>query len=64
LVNGTAANPSLFFASETSTGIYRPGAGSFGISITASKVVEVDSTGLEVTGTGTFSGGVSGGVFS
>jgi len=64
LVNGTAASPALSFASEPSTGIYRPGVNRFGISIGGTLRADVSATGLSVTGTGTFSGGVSGGVFS
>lgn len=33
IVNGSAGSPSLNFASETSTGLFRPGAGQFGISV-------------------------------
>jgi len=63
LANGSAANPSLSFASETNTGIYRSGSGSFNISILGTDRAEVNASGLEVTGTGTFSGGVLGGIF-
>jgi hypothetical protein len=63
LVSGTAGSPSLNFASETNTGVYRPGAGRFGISILGSLVADVTATGLDVTGAGTFSGGISGGAF-
>lgn len=64
LINGTVAAPALNFASETSTGIYRASAGKFDISILGNKIVEVSATGISVTGTGTFSGGVAGGVFT
>jgi hypothetical protein len=63
LVNGTAGAPSLNFASETSTGIYRPGSGEFGISITATKRFGLTATGLTITGTGTFTSGISGGTY-
>ena len=63
LANGSAANPSLSFASEPSTGIYRSGSGAFNISILGTDRAEVNASGLEVTGTGTFSGGVLGGIF-
>jgi hypothetical protein len=63
LLDGTVGTPSLNFAAETSTGVYRPGAGQFSVSILGSQVLDIDSTGITVTGTGTFSGGVSGGVF-
>lgn len=63
LVNGSAASPSLNFGSETNTGIYRPGAGRFGISVLGSQIVDVDANGLDVTGTGNFTAGISGGTF-
>jgi hypothetical protein len=63
LTNGTAASPSLSFGSEPSTGVFRPALGEFGISVQGTQIVTVDSTGLTVTGTGVFSGGVQGGVF-
>jgi len=63
LVNGTVGAPSLNFASETSTGIYRPGSGEFGIAILATQRFKLSATGLVITGTGTFTGGVSGGAF-
>ena len=63
LVNGSAASPSLNFGSETNTGIYRPGAGRFGISVLGNQIVDVDATGIDVTGTGNFTAGISGGAF-
>lgn len=63
LVNGTAGSPALNFSSELSTGIYRPGSGEFGISISGTQRFGLTATGLTITGTGTFSGGVAGGVF-
>ena len=63
LVDGTAGAPSLNFASETSTGIYRPGSGEFGIAILGVKLFGLTSTGLTIPGTGTFTGGVQGGTF-
>jgi hypothetical protein len=70
LINGTAGVPSLSFSSETNTGIYRPGAGRFGITVLGNQIVDVDATGAQVTGAidstgvGTFVGGVRGGTFS
>lgn len=68
LVNGTNAAPSLNFASETNTGIYRPGSGEFGISILGTKRFGLTATGLTINGTGTFgsgtTGGISGGLFT
>lgn len=64
LVDGTVGTPSLNFAGETSTGIYRPAAGELAISVLGTKRVGVTATGVSVTGTGTFSGGVQGGTFT
>jgi len=63
LVNGSAASPSLNFGSETNTGIYRPGAGRFGISVLGNLIVDVDANGLDVIGAGNFTAGISGGTF-
>ena len=63
LVDGTAGAPSLNFANETSTGIYRPGSGEFGIAVLGTKYFGLTTTGLSITGTGTFSSGVQGGAF-
>jgi hypothetical protein len=64
LLNGTVGTPSLNFAAETSTGVYRPGSGQFAVSVLGTQRMNVVATGIQVTGTGTFSGGVSGGVFT
>jgi hypothetical protein len=63
LVDGTAGAPSLNFSSETSTGIFRPGLGDFGLTILGVEMFALSSIGLTVPGTGTFTGGISGGVF-
>ena len=63
LANGSAVNPSISFASEPNTGIFRSGSSSFNISISGTNRFEVNSMGIEVAGTGTFSGGVLGGTF-
>ena len=64
IANGTVGAPSLSFASESNTGVYRPAAGQFGISILGTQRLNVTATGVSITGTGTFSGGVSGGTFT
>ena len=69
LVDGTVASPSLSFGSEANTGVYRPGAGRFGITVLGNQIVDVNAGGADVTGditatgTGNFEGGISGGVF-
>lgn len=49
--NGTAAAPGLTFASDTDTGVYRIGADNVGVAVAGAKVLDVSSTGLDVTGT-------------
>lgn len=63
LGNGTVSVPSLNFASETNTGIYRPGSNELGITVNGTQVFKATTSGIVVTGTGTFSGGVAGGAF-
>ena len=67
--NGSVAAPSLRFASETTTGVYRAAAGQFNIGILGTNRVTVSATGLAVNGavsgtTGTFTSGIEGGVFT
>jgi hypothetical protein len=64
LVDGTVGTPSLNFAAETSTGLYRPAAGELGISVLGSKIVSVTAFGISVTGSGTFTTGIEGGTFT
>jgi len=64
LTDGTNLAPALNFASEVSTGIYRPGSGEFAVSILGNQRMAIDATGITITGSGTFSGGISGGVFT
>ena len=63
LVDGSVGTPSLSFGSEPNTGVYRPAAGEFGISILGSNLFTLSATGLTINGDGTFTGGISGGVF-
>jgi hypothetical protein len=51
IIDGTAAAPSLNFANETNTGIYRPGTGEFGISILGTAKFRLDANGIQ---SGTF----------
>ena len=64
LVDGSVGTPSLNFASETSTGVYRPAAGEFGVSVLGTQRFKATATGVSITGTGTFSGGIAGGTFT
>lgn len=65
LGDGSVTAPSLRFASETSTGIYRGAAGQFDITVLGVNSATFDSTGLTINGDisgvkGTFSSEVSG----
>lgn len=64
IVSGTANLPGMNFAAETSTGVYRPGTGQFGISIQGTQRSNLSATGLTITGSGTFTTGIAGGTFS
>ena len=63
LVNGTVTVPSLNFATETNTGIYRPGSGQFAVTVLGVQRLLASASGISVTGSGVFSAGVSGGTF-
>lgn len=63
LANGAVGAPTLNFAAETSTGMYRPGSGEIGLTVLGSKIFGLTSSGLQITGTGTFTSGVQGGTF-
>lgn len=64
LISGTVSNPSLNFASEPTTGVYRAASGEFNIAILGTNLFTLTATGLSIAGTGNFTGGVSGGVFT
>lgn len=63
LVNGSAGSPSLNFGSEINTGVYRPGAGRWGVSVLGSLIFDVTASGVSINGTGNFTNGISGGAF-
>lgn len=63
LLDGTVAAPSLYFGSESNTGVYRAGAGQFNHAILGVLRSTLSATGLAIVGTGNFTGGVSGGTF-
>jgi len=58
LVDGTVGTPSLNFAAETSTGIYRSAAGHFNIAVGGSMAVDLTSSGMKVPV------GIAGGTFT
>lgn len=64
LINGTVSTPALNFGAETNSGLYRPGAGQMNFAILGADVLEITASGINVVGTGTFSSGIAGGVFS
>ena len=63
LQNGLVGAPSLNFASESTTGIYRAASGEFNLSILGVLRSTLSATGLAIVGTGNFTGGVAGGTF-
>jgi len=68
LINGSVGAPSLNFASETTTGIYRAASGEFNTAILGVLRSTLSATGLAIVGavssttTGTFGSGVTGGI--
>jgi hypothetical protein len=64
LIDGTVGTPALNFAAETSTGVYRPAAGEFGVSVLGTQRFKATATGVTVTGSGTFTTGIAGGTFT
>lgn len=63
LSDGAVSAPSLSFASESTTGVYRVGAGQFNTAILGVLRSTLSASGLAIVGTGNFTGGVSGGTF-
>jgi hypothetical protein len=57
LLDGTVGTPSLNFAAQTNTGLYRPGSNRLGISVNGSLAVDVTPTGMKVPV------GIAGGTF-
>lgn len=57
LANGTASAPAFTWSSDLNTGIYRIGADNLGIAAGGTKIVDVATTGISVTGTITPSDG-------
>jgi hypothetical protein len=63
LADGNVGAPSLNFGNETTTGVYRAGAGEFNTAILGTLRSTLSATGLAIVGTGNFTGGVSGGTY-
>lgn len=68
LVNGTVTSPSLNFAFEPTTGMYRIGTGTFGFTVLGKLLMQLQGDGtnpgsITITGSGTFTTGISGGTF-
>jgi hypothetical protein len=63
LNNGLVGAPSLNFSAETTTGIYRAASGEFDIAILGVNLFALTATGLNIAGTGNFTGGVFGGTY-
>lgn len=64
LLDGSVGTPSLNFAAESSTGVYRPTAGEFGISVLGTQRLKATAAGVTVTGSGVFTTGIAGGTFT
>ena len=60
---GLVGAPGLYLGSDTTTGIYRIGANNLGVTVSGSKVLDIASTGVGVTGDTTISGKLNAGKF-
>lgn len=56
LADGSVGTPSLSFLSDTDLGIYRIGANNLGISAGGALIVNIDTTGMSITGAFSISG--------
>lgn len=54
--SGTAAAPSITFGSDTDCGLYRIGADNVGLAIGGTKILDISSTGVAITGAVTSTG--------
>jgi hypothetical protein len=66
LIDGTVAQPSLYWANEISTGVYRATSSQWNVAILGVLRLTLlggATPGLTYAGTGTFTGGVSGGTY-
>ncbi len=62
--NGTVSAPSIAFASDTNTGLYRIGTDNLGVACNGAKVLDIATTGLTITGALTATSGTISGVTS
>ena len=53
-ISGVVSAPAYSWASDNNTGIYRIGANNIGVAADGAKVLDIATTGLTVTGTGSF----------
>lgn len=63
LTDGSAGSPSLQFALETNTGMFRAGFGQLGFTVLGNLMLEINANGIDSPGSGNFLNGISGGVF-
>lgn len=66
LIDGSLAQPALYWGNEPTTGLYRPGSNQWNVAIAGIlrlALIGGATPGLTYVGTGTFTGGVSGGTY-